>query len=104
YILDDAFLQSSLEDLYNAEVQRNQRLFDSKESAPGVERGEQKIAALKANILIYIKNLRKAIYDSMKSVKQEIAFYENILRQIPQTQREMLNIERNLAVNEKMFV
>ncbi len=42
--------------------------------------------------------------DRMIDVKKEIDYYENLLRRLPESQRELLNIERNLDVNEKMFV
>jgi len=104
YITDDAFLKSSLTELYNLEVQRGQAAFDVKENSPGSERIDRTIQSLRSNIIVYINNLRKAINDRTSDVSREIAFYESKLRVLPQSQREMLNIQRNLDVNEKMYV
>lgn len=104
YITDDEFLESSLKELYNLEVQRSQASYDVKEPSPSSERIEMTIQNLRSNIMVYIRNLRKAINDHIADVSKEIDYYESILRKLPQSQREMLNIKRNLDVNEKMYV
>lgn len=104
YITDDGFLRTSLNELYNLEVQRSQAAYDVKESSPGSERIVKTIQQLRSNIMVYINNLRSAINDRVKDVNKEISYYENLLRKLPQSQREILNIERNLSVNEKMYV
>lgn len=104
YITDDTFLRTSLTELYNLEVQRSQVSYDVKDMSPGSERISKTIQQLRSNIMVYINNLRSAIKDRIKDVDIEIAYYENLLRKLPQSQREILNIERNLSVNEKMYV
>ncbi|NEN24067.1 polysaccharide biosynthesis tyrosine autokinase [Cryomorpha ignava] len=104
YITDDEFLKSSLTELYNMEVQRTQAAYDAKDVSPGSERIAKTIQQLRSNIMVYIKNLRKAIDDRVKDLNKEISYYENLLRKLPQSEREILNIERNLSVNEKMYV
>ncbi len=104
YITDDNFLKSSLTELYNLEVQRSQAAYDVKEASPSSNRIEKTIDQLRSNIMVYISNLRSAINDRIKDVSKEISYYETILRKLPQSQREILNIERNLNVNEKMYV
>lgn len=104
YITDDGFLRTSLTELYNLEVQRSQAAYDVKDSSPGSERIAKTIQQLRSNIMVYINNLRSAIKDRIKDVNLEISYYENLLRKLPQSQREILNIERNLSVNEKMYV
>jgi len=104
YIVNDNFLQTSLKELYNLEVQRSQASFDVKEASPGSGRIANTIQSLRSNILVYINNLRKAMSDRVSDVNAEIAYYESLLRKLPQSQREMLNIQRNLDVNEKMYV
>ncbi len=104
YITEDNFLQSSLNQLYNLEVQRSQDSFSMKNESPGSQQTEVTIQSLRANIIVYINNLRTAINDRMGDVSKEITYYESLLRQLPQSQREILNIQRNLDVNEKMYV
>ena len=104
YITDDDFLRTSLTELYNLEVQRSQAAYDVKETSAGSERIAKTIQQLRSNIMVYIGNLRGAINDRVKDVSKEISYYEGLLRKLPQSQREILNIERNLSVNEKMYV
>lgn len=104
YITDDSFLRTSLNELYNLEVQRSQAAYDVTDLSSSSERTTKTIEQLRSNILVYIGNLRKAIKDRIADVSREITFYESLLRQLPQSQRELLNIERNLSVNEKMYV
>ncbi len=104
YITDDDFLGSSLRELYDLEVRRTQAAYDAKEIAPGAERIDKSIQSLRSNTLVYINNLRSAIDDRVKDVNKEISYYESLLRKLPQSEREILNIQRNLNVNEKMYV
>lgn len=104
YITDDEFLRTSLTELYNLEVQRSQAAYDIKETSAGSERIVKTIEQLRSNIMVYIGNLRGAINDRVGDVSKEISYYESLLRKLPQSQREILNIERNLSVNEKMYV
>jgi len=104
YIINDDFLQSSLKELYNQEVLRSQSAYDMTDESPGSGRIEGTIQSLRSNIMVYIKNLRKAIRERLVDVNKEISYYESMLRKLPQSQREMLNIQRNLDVNEKMYV
>src|SRR5690554_1692259 len=63
YITDDAFLKTSLTELYNLEVQRSQASYDAKETSAGAERIAKTIQQLRGNIMVYIGNLRAAIND-----------------------------------------
>ncbi len=104
YIIDDSFLRTSLTELYNLEVLRSQASFSSKETSPGSRQNQVTIQELRSNIMVYMKNLRVAVNERVRDVNQEIAYYESLLRKLPQSQREILNIQRNLEVNEKMYV
>ncbi len=104
YIIDDDFLKSALTELYNLEVQRAQASFSAKETSQGAQQNQSTIQSVRANIMVYLKNLRVAVNERLASVNSEIAYYESLLRKLPQSQREILNIERNLEVNEKMYV
>jgi capsular exopolysaccharide synthesis family protein len=104
YIIEDDFLQGSLRELYNLEVQKAQAAYDFKQGSPGADRSAKTMQSLRSNILVYINNLRDALGDRKRDITKEIAYYEGLLRRLPESQRELLNIERNLDVNEKMFV
>src|SRR5690554_2731180 len=104
YIIDDDFLRGSLTELYNLEVQKSQAAYSVTPQSPGAERAETTMQSLRSNILVYIDNLRAAMKQRRVELQGEIGYYESVLRRLPASQREMLNIQRNLDVNQKMYV
>ncbi len=105
YILeDDGFLKASLNKLYSLQIEKNQNLFDATESNMGIQRVEDEISLLKNNLLVYLDNTRDAIREKKNGIKGEMNDYERMIRSVPRAQRDILNIERKLQVNEKMYL
>ena len=48
-------------------------------------------------------NTEKAIYEKGQALSGEINYYEGLLKGVPKNQRAILNIERKLTVNEKLY-
>lgn len=103
-VSDDAFLKQSTSELYKLQIQENERLNDATQANFGIIEGKQRILKLKNNLLIYINNSKKAIEESMKDVEKQISFYVSNIKTIPKKQRDMLSIERNFDVNQKMYL
>jgi capsular exopolysaccharide synthesis family protein len=101
---DDAFLKQSVSELYTLQIQVNERLNGSTESNFTVKEYSQRIDRLKNNLLIYITNSRKAVKESIENVEKQIGFYVANIKTIPKKQRDLLNIERNFEVNQKMYL
>lgn len=105
YIEDnDAYLKKAVSELYNYQIQINNALFTSTENITSVKEVEYKIELLRTDILKYIVSTEQAIKEKKQSIDEEIAHYEELLRGVPRNQREILNINRKLGVNEKMYV
>ncbi|MFN3917675.1 MAG: polysaccharide biosynthesis tyrosine autokinase [Flavobacteriales bacterium] len=105
YILEkDDYLETSLNELYNLQMQDNTRLYSVTEESKSVSKLRQNINLLKGNILTYIGNSRKAIQDKIVEVNKQIKDYENLIRGVPRSQRDLLAIQRRLQVHEKMYV
>ena len=104
YILEgDEFLKSSLNELYSMQIERGAQLFNSTEINFSVEKLDKNIGQLKNNILTYAVNTRKAISTQIADIQVEIDDYEGLIRKVPQSERELLNIKRKLEVNEKLY-
>lgn len=103
-VSDDAFLKQSVNELYKLQMEVNERLNGSTASNFSVKEFDQRIERLKNNILIYLTNSRKAIKDSIDSIQKQIDFYISNIKTIPRKQRDLLSIERNFDVNEKMYL
>ena len=101
---NDAYLAKAINELYNYQVNINSMLFASTEKSTTVREMEYKIELLRTDILKYLVNTEKAITNKIEAISGEISFYEGMLKGIPGNQRQMLNINRKLQVNEKMYL
>lgn len=101
---EDKYLQAALDELYTMQMKRNGELFDSKEESPRIIALDEKIELLRKNLLTYIGNSKKGIEQRIRDVEAQINDYTSIVKRIPKKQRDLLNIERKLQVNEKMYI
>ncbi|MCB0814609.1 MAG: hypothetical protein KDB87_15790, partial [Flavobacteriales bacterium] len=105
YILeDDVFQKQTLNELYDMQMQRNRMLFEAKEDIEAVQQLDEVIRLTRANLLVYIGNTRTALRQKIGDVGGQIADYESLIRGVPKTQRDILNIERKVQVNEKLYL
>lgn len=104
FIADDQFLRQTVGQLYTMQMERNEALFTAKLENAVVQRLDSVIQLNKANLLTYIKNARKAIQGRVGDLQQQVHDYEGLIRKLPKSHRDILNIERRLQVNEKMYL
>ena len=104
FIADDQFLRQTVGQLYTMQMERNEALFTAKLENAVVQRLDSVIQLNKANLLTYIKNARKAIQGRVGDLQQQGHDYEGLIRKLPKSHRDILNIERRLQVNEKMYL
>ncbi|TAL58435.1 MAG: polysaccharide biosynthesis tyrosine autokinase [Bacteroidetes bacterium] len=100
----DAYLTNAITKLYDYQVNINSMLFSSTEKSTTVKEMEYKVELLRSDILKYLASSEKAISEKIQAVEEEIAFYEGQLKGVPRNQRQMLNINRKIGVNEKMYL
>jgi len=101
---NDAFLKKGADQLYNLQIQENQNLNVATKDNYSIQDVKQQIQKLKKNLLIYINNSKLAIHQSVEDIEAQIQFYVSNIKSIPKKQREMLGIQRNLEVNQKMYL
>ena len=104
FITNDEFLKQTLGQLYAMQMERNLDLFTSTDANMAVQELDSTIQLNKANLLTYIKNARKAISGKIGDIQAQVNDYEQLIRKLPKSQRDILNIERRLQVNEKMYL
>ncbi|MBL0049551.1 MAG: polysaccharide biosynthesis tyrosine autokinase [Bacteroidetes bacterium] len=100
---EDDFLKKSVGELYAFQIARNGALFNSTVKNMSITEIDQKIKLLKNNILTYLGNTKVAIQDNINRVTKAINTYEGSIQNIPQKQRQLLNIARKQQVYEKMY-
>jgi capsular exopolysaccharide synthesis family protein len=70
---------------------------------PKIESVAKQIDVLKMDILKYIDNQELAIKNNLKDFNRRRGDIEQKIKQIPKSQREILNIQRRLDVNEQLY-
>lgn len=99
----DQSLAKNVTDLYNLQMERNKAKFSGTASSYNIVAIENELSDKKLNILKYIDNSRVAIDSQKSALKKQVDRFEGKISNIPIKQRELLNIERNLEVNQKMY-
>ena len=104
YILqDDEFLKKTLGALYQMQMNINQSMFSAEPNNPVIEESKKTIQLTQANLLIYLKNTRKAIQEKIGGLDKQVADYTSLIHAVPKNQRDVENFERKVKVNEKLY-
>ncbi|MCC6251821.1 MAG: polysaccharide biosynthesis tyrosine autokinase [Bacteroidia bacterium] len=100
---NDQSLTVNVNDLYALQMNKIKIKNSATETSPEFLAIEKELNDKKITILNYISNTRQAIVSQKQALKQQVQKYEGKISHIPMKQRELLNIERNLEVNQKMY-
>jgi capsular exopolysaccharide synthesis family protein len=104
FILEkQGFLPSAVTELYQLQIKLNDQYGSNTDNNPNIANLKQNIRRLKQDLLIYITNSRKATYKLLENLETEIASYVSKFKYIPPKQRDLLNIQRRLEVNQKLY-
>ncbi len=104
YILDDdVFLKTTLNKLYSMQMDINRYMYTVEPSNPTVVEAKQTIQLTRANLLIYLKNTREAIVQKISDLNKQAGEYTDLIRAVPQNQRDVENFQRKVKVNEKLY-
>ncbi len=100
---NDAFLSREASHLYNLQTQLNEAKNYAVEKNPSLEHLENTVKKTKQDVLLYISNNRNAIKKTIEHLDEEIVNYISSIKTIPQKQRDLLGIQRQLSVNEGLY-
>jgi capsular exopolysaccharide synthesis family protein len=101
---DDEYLKTTINELYSMQMSRNKILYGATKENKGIENLDQTMELLKRNMLTYISNSKKGLLQKIEELKVQMQDYTNIIKGVPKTQRELLNIQRKVDVNQRMYV
>lgn len=104
FIIDDRFLNELLGSFYSMQLSRNSMLLEGTELNYSIQRLDTSMQRNKLDLLTYIGNARNAKRGRMEDLAAQMRDYEELIRQLPRSQRDILNIQRRLNVNEKMYL
>ena len=104
YILTgDKYLEGSIGEFYNLQIEKSNSLFSSTQENVGVSQIDKKIERLRKNLLAYIDNSKGAMKEAIAEAKSSVKLYEKKVRAVPKNQREIFQIKRKLEINEKLY-
>ena len=105
YIGDhDDYLKTAINELYSLQMARNRTLYGATKENKAIENLDLTMELLKKNILIYISNSKKGLQQRISEFDNQINDYTSIIKTVPKTQRGLLNIQRKVDVNQKMYM
>lgn len=104
YVLkDDEFIQNSVTKLYEFQMNKNDNLLEKTEKTLPISKIDNSISQTKKNLLTYLHNTESYLKEKRNDLSGEINNFESKLKFIPKKQRQLLNIQRKLDVNEKLY-
>ena len=104
FILEkQGFLPSAVTELYQLQLKLNDQYGSNTDNNPNIANLKQNIRRLKQDLLIYITNSRKATYKLLENLNNESNTFISKFKYIPPKQREILNIQRRLDINQKLY-
>ena len=100
---NDPKLKDQVSTLYTLRAEYNSMRETGTSANPRVASLLDQITLLKQDILQYLDVRKIALEVRQKELEQVSEVYEGRIKNIPKTQREILNIERRLEVNEELY-
>ncbi len=100
---NDPGLQSAFDELYALQQKRSNLLFSNTESSKSVIENDQMISRSKQKISGIVLNIRKNLVNKINNISSQIGSYNSALRQMPSTQRGIVNINRNVEIYSEIY-
>lgn len=100
----DPALSQAFVELSNLLQRRNSLLFSNTPNSPVVKEIDQQIEVRKKNVLQMILNLRRALYVKYNSLSAQLGTFQSRISTMPSTMKGLVNINRKVAINEKIYL
>ncbi|MFT6443294.1 MAG: capsular exopolysaccharide synthesis family protein, partial [Salibacteraceae bacterium] len=101
--LKDPFVLMSVNSIYELQIEKKNLLNSATNSNNIVVIKDSEIIQVRSDLLTYLRNIKSSAEDKLKLLNAELVEKRNNLRNLPKNQRELLNIERQLKVNEELM-
>ena len=99
----DVMMNAQLRELYTLKLERQNKLFSLDESNIAILRLDSVIKNVSLGIYKYTLDTRAAIEQRLTDLSGQLRTIERKLGQIPKSQKDILAIDRKLAVNAKLY-
>ena len=99
----DNFVSTSLQNLYDLVLANQKNTLARKKENLEYKASVAQVNFIIENLVAYLNTTGSAIRKMQSSMKEKQKEYESRLEKIPPVERELLNIQRRLDVNQKMY-
>lgn len=100
---NDPSLSSAFNELFALQQKKTNLLFSSTASSPLVKQTDEQINILRQSIMGIVLNIRKKLTNDINSISGQLNEYQATMRQMPTTQRGIVNISRNVEIYAKIY-
>ena len=100
---NDPGLTQAFNELFALQQKRTNLLFSNTENSPLVKETDIQISRIKQNILGIVLNVRKTLVNKINGLSTQVGEYQSTIRQMPTTQRGLVNISRNVEIYSKIY-
>ena len=103
FLTSDAVAAEQVGQLYDLQLQRTQMLLDVTPSSFQIKRLDSLISTTRLSLFDYIGSARLALDEEDNKLSSRIKSIEGKLYRLPKSEREVLAIERRLAISDKFY-
>ncbi|MEO5571352.1 MAG: polysaccharide biosynthesis tyrosine autokinase [Bacteroidia bacterium] len=101
---DDPSLSSSFAELSNLYQKKTNLLFSNTPNSPVVKELDEQIANSKQRVIQLVLNLRRSLAVKYNSLSSQLGTYQSRISNMPSTMKGLVNINRKVEVNEKIYL
>jgi len=97
-------LTNAFSELSAMQQKRTNLLFSNTPNSPIVKETEAQIVIARRSVISIVMNMRRNLVVQINSLSSQLAQFKGAMSQMPSTIRGLVNIERKVAINEKIYL
>lgn len=97
-------LSSAFGELTALQQKRTNLLFSNTPNSPVVKEVEEQISSARRNVISIVMNMRRNLVVQINSLNSQLGQFRGAMSQMPTTIRGLVNIERKVSINEKIYL
>lgn len=101
--LPDPLLVDLITSVQTMQLKRKNLVYGVKEDAPAIRILDQQIKETKGNLVDNIRSIQQRMQIAQNSIESKLSEYEGQIRNMPEMERELLVIKRNVEVNQNIY-
>lgn len=100
----DPSLGSAFTELSSLIQRRNNLLFSNTPNSPVVKEVESNISVARNSLISNVLNIRRTLAVRINSLNAQLGQFQGAMSQMPTTMRGLVNINRKVEINEKIYL